>query len=77
MDVVELYKDIKIETITLDKDSAKLISKKEGIYKTIYFEDVTDETNFNNLLSTTIKALKDLLKILKMDTMPMWHQKNH
>ena len=24
----ELYKDIKIETITLDKDSAKLISKK-------------------------------------------------
>lgn len=62
----ELYKDIKIETITLDKDSAKLISKKEGIYKTIYFEDVTDETNFNNLLSATIKALKDLLKSINI-----------
>ena len=47
---VALYKDIKIETVTLDKESAKLISKKEGIYKTIYFEDVTDEANFNNLL---------------------------
>lgn len=62
----ELYKDIIIETITLDKDSAKLVSKKEGIYKTIYFEDVTDETNFNNLLSATIKALKNLLNSINI-----------
>lgn len=62
----EQYKDIKVETITLDKDSAKLISKKEGVYKTIYFEDVTDEDNFNNLLSATIKALKDLLKSINI-----------
>ena len=62
----EQYKDIKVETITLDKDSAKLISKKEGVYKTIYFEDVTDEANFNNLLSATIKALKDLLKSINI-----------
>lgn len=59
---VALYKDIKIETVTLDKESAKLISKKEGIYKTIYFEDVTDENNFNNLLYVTTTALKDLFK---------------
>ena len=58
----EQYKDIKVETITLDKDSAKLISKKEGIYKTIYFEDVTDENNFNNLLHATTLALKNLFK---------------
>ena len=62
----EQYRDIKVETITLDKDSAKLISKKEGVYKTIYFEDVTDEANFNNLLSATIKALKDLLKSINI-----------
>ncbi len=62
----ELYKNIKVETITLDKDSAKLISKKEGIYKTIYFEDVTDEDNFNNLLDVTIKSLKDLLKSINI-----------
>ncbi len=58
----EQYKDIKIETINLDKNNAKFISKKEGIYKTIYFEDVTDEDNFNNLLYSTIMALKDLFK---------------
>lgn len=58
----EQYKDIKIETITLDKDSAKIVSKKEGIYKTIYFEDVTDEDNFNNLLYVTTCTLKDLFK---------------
>ena len=62
----EQYKDIKIETITLDKDNAKLISKKEGIYKTIYFEDVTDENNFNNLLHATTLALKDLLKSINI-----------
>ena len=58
----ELYKDIRIETINIDSEDAKTISKKEGIYKTIYFEDVTDEDNFNNLLNATIKALKDLFK---------------
>ena len=58
----ELYKDIRIETINIDSEDAKIISKKEGIYKTIYFEDVTDEDNFNNLLNATIKALKDLFK---------------
>ena len=62
----EQYKDIKIETITLDKNNAKLISKKEGIYKTIYFEDVTDENNFNNLLHATTLALKDLLKSINI-----------
>ena len=62
----EQYKDIKIETITLDKDNAKLISKNEGIYKTIYFEDVTDENNFNNLLHATTLALKDLLKSINI-----------
>ena len=58
----ELYNDIKIETINIDSDMSKKIDKKKGIYKTIYFDDVTDENNFNNLLNSTIKALKDLFK---------------
>ena len=62
----ELYKDTKIETITLDKETAKTISKKAGIYKTIYFEDVTDETNFNNLLHATTKVIKDLLNSINI-----------
>ena len=62
----ELYKDIKIETINVDSDMSNTISKKEGIYKTIYFEDVTDEVNFNNLLNATIKALKDLFNSINI-----------
>lgn len=62
----EIYKNIKIETINLDKKQASIISKKEGIYKTIYFEDVTDEGNFNNLLKAMIKALKDIYKALNI-----------
>ena len=62
----EVYDDIKIETIELDKDRAKIIDKKEGIYKTIYFDDVTDENNFAKLLDVTIKALKDLLKSINI-----------
>ena len=62
----EVYDDIKVETVELDKDRAKIIDKKEGIYKTIYFDDVTDENNFNKLLNITIKALKDLLKSINI-----------
>ena len=62
----EVYDDIKIETIELDKDRAKIIDKKEGIYKTIYFDDVTDENNFAKLLDVTTKALKDLLKSINI-----------
>ena len=62
----EVYKNIKIETINLDKKEATIISKKEGIYKTIYFEDVTDEENFNNLLKAMIKALKDIYKAINI-----------
>ena len=62
----EVYDDIKIETIELDKDRAKIIDKKEGIYKTIYFDDVTDENNFAKLLDVTIKAIKDLLNSINI-----------
>ena len=62
----EVYDDIKIETIELDKDRAKIIDKKEGIYKTIYYDDVTDENNFAKLLDVTIKAIKDLLNSINI-----------
>ena len=58
----EVYKNIRIESITLDKKMSETIKKKAGVYKTIYFEDVTDEINFNNLLEVTIKTIKKLLK---------------
>ena len=46
---IKYFDDIKVETIELDKKSAEVINKKEGIYKTIYFEDVTDEDNYKIL----------------------------
>ena len=60
------YKDIKIETISLSNDTAKIIAKKTGIYKTLYFDDVTDEVNFNNLLDVLVTELKELLKSTKI-----------
>ena len=60
------YKDIKIETIILSEDTAKIITKKPGIYKTLYFDDVTDEVNFNNLLDVLVTELKELLKSTKI-----------
>ncbi len=63
---VEIYKNIKIETINLDDKTAKSINKKKGIYKTIYFEDATDEENFNTLLEASTKAIKDLINKIKI-----------
>lgn len=62
----EILNDIKIETIILDKETATKIEKKEGIYKTIYFEDITDETNFNNLLEVTTNEIKKIIEFLKI-----------
>ena len=36
---IKSFDNIKVETIELDKESAEVINKKEGIYKTIYFKD--------------------------------------
>ena len=38
--------NIKVESIFLDKESSLTINKKSGIYKTVYFEDITDEDNY-------------------------------
>ena len=73
-DIISPYKKIKgiKETITKDKDiiisnikvsdiGEKEINKKKGNYTTIYFSDVTDNTNFNHVK----KIFKEeLLKII-------------
>ena len=50
---------VKIETITLEKE---VLEKKKGIYKTLYFDDVTDEANAKKVRIVLEKELKDLLK---------------
>ena len=66
---IKYFDDIKVETIELDKESAEVINKKEGIYKTIYFEDVTDEDNYKKLDKVLTSELKEFFKIKKLDNL--------
>lgn len=63
---IKYFDDIKVETIELDKKSAEVINKKEGIYKTIYFDDVTDEDNYKKLDKVLTSELKEFFKIKKL-----------
>ena len=44
---VEDYDNVKVTNVFLDKDSSKLINKKEGTYITIDFDDITDSDNYD------------------------------
>lgn len=59
---VEKEKNICITTTYLDRENSKIINKKEGIYITIEFEDVTDYENQQQLQKVFSKKLKQLLK---------------
>lgn len=56
------YKEenILIEETTITKQNH---NKKEGIYRTITFEDITDKDNFKKVETIFIKVLKDFLKL--------------
>ncbi len=53
--------NITITKVVLDKKEAQGISKKEGKYVTIEFEDVTDTANFLNVKKVLKKALKEFI----------------
>lgn len=57
----EIIENIKINKITLNKEQAKLINKKEGKYITISFNDVTDYNNKESVTKIFSKYLKELL----------------
>ncbi len=59
---IEQQNGITIETLYLTKEAEEILHKKEGIYKTIFFEDVTDETNQNNVQQAFEKAIQDILQ---------------
>ena len=66
---IKSFDDIKVETIVLDNKSAETINKKAGIYKTIYFDDVTDEDNYKKLDKVLTSELKEFFKIKKLDNL--------
>lgn len=56
------YKNITISNITLDDESSKSLNKSVGDYTTIYFDDVTDTTNYKDVLKVLTKELSKILK---------------
>jgi spore protease len=52
-----------ISRIELDTKNAHSINKKEGNYTTIYFDDITDKNNYENILKIFIKELKSILSL--------------
>ncbi len=62
----EQIEDVTIETITVDKHGEELIQKKSGVYKTLYFEDVTDEKNYKVVQTAFQKALQQVLQLEKI-----------
>lgn len=56
------YEDILVEETVIDSDGEKLCNKKQGIYKTITFKDVTDKDNYKKVLNVFAKVLKKLYK---------------
>lgn len=53
-------KEIEISKIFLDKEN--ILDKKEGIYTTIFFKDITDNTNNKDVLNVFIRELKYILE---------------
>ena len=64
--ILEKTKNVTVEEVIIDKDSKTNWNKKEGIYKTISFKDITDKNNFKEVEKIAIKTLKDMLSELKI-----------
>lgn len=64
--ILEKTKNITVEEVIIDKNSQTNWNKKEGIYKTISFKDITDKNNFKEVEKIAIKTLKDMLSELKI-----------
>ncbi len=53
---------IVISNIDLDNSNARKLGKSPGIYTTIYFDDITDSSNYNNVLKVFTFELKSILE---------------
>ncbi|MBQ8891530.1 MAG: GPR endopeptidase [Bacilli bacterium] len=55
--------NIKVDYIKIDKEN---LNKKVGDYITITFKDITDSTNYNNVLKILNKEIKRIIKLTKI-----------
>lgn len=61
--IEDIYEEnkIKVSNIEIKEEAANKLNKKCGYYTTIYFDDITDHTNFNSVLNIFIKELNKML----------------
>lgn len=64
---VEKIKDITVTTVKIDKEMGMEINKKEGLYITIEFVDITDFSNQKEVIKIFSNQLKKVLPKLKSD----------
>ena len=55
------YKNITVSNIKLDKENSNLLKRKEGLYTTIHFEDITDKTNYKDVLKVMVEELTKII----------------
>ena len=65
-DELDNYDGIRIERIKINSKRAKEINKSEGEYISITFDDITDITSKNNIITYFSNELKNILKKKKL-----------
>lgn len=65
--IVEKTKNISVEEVVIDKKIKTNWNKKDGIYETISFVDITDKNNFKEVEEIAVKTLKKMLEELKIE----------
>ena len=68
---VEDYDNVKVTNVFLDKDSSKLINKKEGTYITIEFDDITDSDNYDKVKDVFTKKISSFLNTIGIKMIPV------
>lgn len=57
---------VQVEEVKITKSQASAWKKKEGVYLTVTFEDITDKNNFKLVETSSILALKKVLEELNL-----------
>ncbi len=65
-EIIIQEKNVTLEESKIDKNTASIWYKKEGVYETISFTDITDKNNFKQVEKVSIEGLKRVLKELNI-----------
>lgn len=60
------FDNVSVEEIIIDKKSSEIYKRKDGIYKTLTFKDITDKDNFKKVEKVLIDEIRDLMEKLKI-----------